>query len=426
MLLPANIESTQCMSDIFISYSRKDQPKARMLADALAAKGWSVWWDPKIQSGKAFDRVIETAIAEAKCVVVVWSKHSVNSDWVRAEASNGLERGILIAVAIDENLALPLRFTQVHTENFSGWDGATDSQEFAKIVSDISALVAASGTGIKTNGNGLHYNKRVPVRLVWQCAAGLILSVCFFLFYRNATREEGGLGTAQHIIYLTLFCISVSVLLLGLLYVYAHRKGEQLSTRYKFAAPAGALLLTIACGFFLPHNPGETDLTIRILDKQKKAVTSGVVKLDLPGVPEQQITRSGEVKFKNIARELLRQNITISVVSPGYNEHVFDTLMNPARPLDIQLTEPSAIKLSGRIEDAGEMPIRDVELSVENTRFYTHTLTDGTYFLNIAAFANGDEIVLRTSHPGYEDKLVRLTVKSPETQVPDIVLKPVN
>jgi hypothetical protein len=416
------------MSDIFISYARKDQPRARMLADALAAKGWSVWWDPKIQSGKSFDRVIEQAIAEAKCVVVVWSKYSVNSDWVRAEATNGLERGILISVTIDDALALPLRFTQVHTESLTEWDGTATSVKFDKVVADISALVAASGPSepsAQTNGVGLVYNRQVPGQIVGLCVAGLVLSVSFLLLYRNASGDEGA-PTALALVYLFAFCAAAGLLVWGLVRVYAHRKGQRLTLKHKLAAPVGALLLTVLSGFLLPNNPEKASLTIRVLDKTQKTVNEGRIKLDLPGTPEQPIGRNGEAKFANIPRNRLRQPITFSVWSPGYNEHVFDTLTDAAQPLEIMLTQPAVIKLLGRIEDAGEMPIRDVEISVENTRFYTHSLTDGTYFLNITAFAGGDEIILRTSHPGYEDKLVRLMVTAPETQVNDIVLKPVN
>jgi hypothetical protein len=32
---------------IFISYATEDRPKAQTLADALMARGWSVWWDER-------------------------------------------------------------------------------------------------------------------------------------------------------------------------------------------------------------------------------------------------------------------------------------------------------------------------------------------------------------------------------------------
>ena len=36
------------MADVFISYAREDEPKARQLADALTVRGWEVWWDRHI------------------------------------------------------------------------------------------------------------------------------------------------------------------------------------------------------------------------------------------------------------------------------------------------------------------------------------------------------------------------------------------
>jgi hypothetical protein len=77
------------VSDIFISYSKSDRAKARVLAKALESEGWSVWWDPKIPPGKTFDEVIEQALDAARCVMVLWSKKSVSSDWVKTEAAAG-------------------------------------------------------------------------------------------------------------------------------------------------------------------------------------------------------------------------------------------------------------------------------------------------------------------------------------------------
>ncbi|MCB0597338.1 MAG: toll/interleukin-1 receptor domain-containing protein [Lewinellaceae bacterium] len=67
------------MSHIFISYSSKDRPKTKALADILEKKGWKVWWDKNLKPGKAFDHAISKALDEAGCIVVLWSKNSVES-----------------------------------------------------------------------------------------------------------------------------------------------------------------------------------------------------------------------------------------------------------------------------------------------------------------------------------------------------------
>ena len=94
------------MSDIFISYARADKEKAELLANAFSRKGWSVWWDREIPPGKSFDETIENALSSARCVVVLWSKTSVSSRWVKTEAAEGAERGILVPALID-NVKIP-------------------------------------------------------------------------------------------------------------------------------------------------------------------------------------------------------------------------------------------------------------------------------------------------------------------------------
>jgi hypothetical protein len=86
------------MSDIFISYKREEQATARKVANALESEGWTVWWDPKLRAGEIFDDVIEKALNEAKCVIVLWSKLSVNPEYVKAEATYALEHKKLVPV----------------------------------------------------------------------------------------------------------------------------------------------------------------------------------------------------------------------------------------------------------------------------------------------------------------------------------------
>src|SRR5688572_12919344 len=128
------------MADIFVSYSRKDVSFARALAAALSAHGWSVWWDRHIPAGRTFDEVIAEALAAARCVIVVWSKDSVTSDWVREEADEGRRREILIPVLIDD-VRPPLGFGRIQAADLRRWDGSEASDGFDKLVADIEALL---------------------------------------------------------------------------------------------------------------------------------------------------------------------------------------------------------------------------------------------------------------------------------------------
>jgi TIR domain len=106
------------MSDIFISYAREDRDKAKTFAELFQQQDWSVWWDRSIPPGRSFDEVIEEALGSAKCVVVLWSKNSASSDWVKSEAAEGLQRKILVPVRIG-SANVPLEFRRLQTVDLS-------------------------------------------------------------------------------------------------------------------------------------------------------------------------------------------------------------------------------------------------------------------------------------------------------------------
>lgn len=149
------------MNDIFLSYKREEQSAARTLADALEKQGWTVWWDPKLRAGERFDDVIEAALKESKCVVVMWSNLSVNSRYVKDEATYALNRNKLVPVRI-EQVELPFRFEALHTPDLVGWDGAEDFSEFRRFVDDISLIVRPRT--INRQRNDVNSNRRAPQR----------------------------------------------------------------------------------------------------------------------------------------------------------------------------------------------------------------------------------------------------------------------
>jgi tetratricopeptide (TPR) repeat protein len=118
-------ELSSRMADVFVSYSSQDRERVIPLVEAIEQRGWTVWWDRKIDAGTAFDREIETAIDQAKCIVVVWSENSVGSDWVRSEANEGLTRGILTPVAIDA-VRPPLAFRLTQTVDLTGAEASVE------------------------------------------------------------------------------------------------------------------------------------------------------------------------------------------------------------------------------------------------------------------------------------------------------------
>jgi formylglycine-generating enzyme required for sulfatase activity len=130
----------QNMSDIFLSYAREDLSQVLPLVQALERHGWAVWWDRTIPPGKTFDRGIQEALDASRCVIVVWSRASVDSDWVKAEAEEGRRRGILIPVMIDE-ARIPLGFRQIQTARLVDWQGTEAHEGFDIVMRALTDLL---------------------------------------------------------------------------------------------------------------------------------------------------------------------------------------------------------------------------------------------------------------------------------------------
>jgi len=138
--LPAGGASAPDIPDIFVSYSRKDRGFVRDLVKALEQTGCKVWWDTDLTPGEAFSPVIQKALESARCVVVVWSKTSIESAWVNDEAGVGRQRKVLVPVRI-EGVEPPLGFRQVHDVDFTDWRGDAAAPQVQALVGGIRKLL---------------------------------------------------------------------------------------------------------------------------------------------------------------------------------------------------------------------------------------------------------------------------------------------
>ena len=143
------------MADVFVSYARSDKARVAPLVAAIEAQGWSVWWDPEIAPGQEFDDQIEAEIDAARAVLVIWTPVSVVSRWVRGEAREAAERGILVPVRF-EQARLPMDVRAIHTTDLDGWGGNAASppaQEFLRALASMIARTQASQSGKAGSGS---------------------------------------------------------------------------------------------------------------------------------------------------------------------------------------------------------------------------------------------------------------------------------
>lgn len=124
------------MTDVFVSYASEDRQKVQPLVRLLEDAGITVWWDRHIGLGTSFDVEIERALDQSRCVIVVWSRHSVESEWVRSEAADAADRGIVVPVLIDEAKP-PLSYRRMQSADLRGWGGDRSAPQISALLDKV-------------------------------------------------------------------------------------------------------------------------------------------------------------------------------------------------------------------------------------------------------------------------------------------------
>ncbi len=107
---------------VFISHNQKDRVFVeQQLTEPLAKRGIDTWYsNADITPGENYVQAIEAGLLKSDWVIVVISRHSAASDWVRAEVRTALKdprlRGRILPLTIDETIPLALgdELSQIH------------------------------------------------------------------------------------------------------------------------------------------------------------------------------------------------------------------------------------------------------------------------------------------------------------------------
>ena len=426
------------MADIFISYSSEDKTRVKTIAEALEHKGWTVWWDRQIPVGQRFDTVIEHELTNAKCVIVIWTQRSVNSEWVKNEANEAGQLGKLVPVLL-EDVQIPLAYKRTETAMLTDWQGEEDHPELLNLYSAVDTTIKdqkakkaldSTSPSKPVDKERKHIPWVIPTSLktnIIIAISGFIISILAIYYYLQM-QEKLSDQLDQRIYYLILvvFGIAASAVVFGLMNSYASLKGETLNRKLQLTGPIVGVVLTVFGGFYISPDPMEKTVTIRVFDKNKKPVTDGDVKIYLPEyIRTQSIDKMGQALFTGIPQQSIKSRIKIEVSSPGYFTKHYDTVLNKQGNLELTLPLSDVVIISGQVKKANETPISDVEINVDGTRYVAYSVSNGTYQLRLEEYTLGDEITITTMHGGFEDKTRSLKINGPEIKDIDFVLQPV-
>lgn len=348
------------MSQIFISYSSEDKSLVSQLAGMLKQKGWSVWWDRQIPVGQDYNTVIENELKQAKCVLVIWTLRSIASQYVKAEAGEALRKKKLVPIVM-EPLEVPLAFRNIESAMLMDWDGEEDHPELQILFNSIKNI-------LEPNEGNLPSEEERPE---------------------------------------------------------SYEKRKKRKALIKLVGSFVGIFILIITGIILSRDQIEKNVTIRVYDWKKNPITHGNVKLYLQQyVRNQSIDDMGQALFADIPAEILKNKLKLEVSSQGYTTTIYDTIINANTPLELTLPFTTVVFISGIVKTAAEMPIRGVEVSVEGTKYYDISRTDGAYKIRLEEYTIGDEVTLLTSHPQYEDKSFALKLSAPQLENQHIFLNP--
>jgi WD40 repeat protein len=190
------------MHDIFLSYAREDRARVSKLAEVLGLqRGWSVWSDARLRTGERFTREIEAALAESRCVLVVWSRHSVDSDWVCAEAAEGWERGTLVPVRFEE-CEPPMPFRQTETADLADWHGSNSAPALLSLMDHIERILARGAAASSEELLQRERRRRAlrrsrALRRLAAASAAVVACIVAGLAYYAYSERQAGLQQAE-------------------------------------------------------------------------------------------------------------------------------------------------------------------------------------------------------------------------------------
>lgn len=134
------------MNTVFLSHASADQAVTKNIAHALAQVGVNTWASFRdIAPGSRWDESIEAALRSSAALVVVVSRSSVESRYVRAEVEDAISSDKTVVPVIVEDVEIPLRWRTLQHLRWTVDDQQACATAIATILPEraVSALSSA-------------------------------------------------------------------------------------------------------------------------------------------------------------------------------------------------------------------------------------------------------------------------------------------
>ncbi len=134
-------------TEVFVSYAREDEAIANLFVKRLEREGLIIWWDQRVApKAENFRRQIEERLNDARCVLVLWTENSSQSEWVINEAEKAKNNGTLLQVCIGiDRDSLPMPFGALQLKHTFSLDGEIDDKSLDVVVEAINVMIGVVG-----------------------------------------------------------------------------------------------------------------------------------------------------------------------------------------------------------------------------------------------------------------------------------------
>jgi len=138
-----------------------------------------VWWQEEIQCGQEWHGEIDRAIQGAGAIIVLWSKKSTNSIWVKHEASQAIAKSVYTPIRI-ELVEIESPYNRIQATDMLNWSGDLHHPGWQDLFFRLKQLIPGP----------IPFRKRLWNFILEQRLALLFLTITCFAVYLLLTQSR--------------------------------------------------------------------------------------------------------------------------------------------------------------------------------------------------------------------------------------------